>query len=460
MSSETSSDNKLSNINYLDKNGNKILSEKPELKKQSSETDYYFNMIVNTDKVINSKNNSESDSDINISSSSKNKISLSSTSKASSKASSKSSTRSSSKPRYDNINMDIPVPAQLPFSTQQVTNNYQNTQSFQPVQPVQPVPTQPVQAPKIDLFKSTIPILAQAATGVMSSQEIKMKKIELLRKLCEIKAKGYQLTKDYDFNSSIEEMEYEYSLLKSFADKRNGVKLYKSCLLNGISVLEFLNDKYDPFDFKLNGWSEHMSVEADSYDDIFEELYEKYKSTSSGLPVEAKLLILIVASGASFHFSKTQLASIPTSMIGKMMSNTKQPSQFMTPQEVNLENQKKMMKEKEQEIKKKQQQQLKNQINSETMNQTFTKSNTPPSNPLTDSTPFKSTTRDMPEIRAPENVKEILDRIKAIQQNQINTTETQDESTTNNDRIISDSTISETKKKGKKTKKPLLTIAT
>jgi hypothetical protein len=43
--SDTSSDNEI-NINYLDKNGNKLLSEKPELKKQSSDTDYYYNMIL------------------------------------------------------------------------------------------------------------------------------------------------------------------------------------------------------------------------------------------------------------------------------------------------------------------------------------------------------------------------------------------------------------------------------
>ena len=69
-------------------------------------------------------------------------------------------------------------------------------------------------------------------------------------------------------------MEYEYELLKSFANKRNGVKLYKNILLNVVSGVEFLNDKYDPFDFQLTGWSEHMSVEVDSYDEVIEEIYE------------------------------------------------------------------------------------------------------------------------------------------------------------------------------------------
>ena len=74
-------------------------------------------------------------------------------------------------------------------------------------------------------------------------------------------------------------MEYEYELLRSFADKRNGVKVFKNGLLQAVSVIEFLNDKYDPFDFQLSGWGEHMSVEVDSWEDVLEEIYEKYKGS-------------------------------------------------------------------------------------------------------------------------------------------------------------------------------------
>jgi hypothetical protein len=139
----------------------------------------------------------------------------------------------------------------------------------------------------------------------LSSQQIRMKKIELLRKLSEIKSKGFELSKKYDFKSSIEEMEYEYELLKSFAHKRNGIKLYKNIILNTASAFEFLNDRYDPFNFKLSGWSEHMSVEVDSYEDVLEELYEKYKGKGSSMPSEIKLLLLMVTSASAFHFTKS-----------------------------------------------------------------------------------------------------------------------------------------------------------
>jgi hypothetical protein len=74
---------------------------------------------------------------------------------------------------------------------------------------------------------------------------------------------------------------------------------------------------------------------------------------------------------------------------------------------------------------------------------------------------FRSNTRDIPEIRAPENVQEILSRIQTINKNNINTTETQEESTTNNDRLVSESTYSDNKKRGKgKAKKPVISINT
>jgi hypothetical protein len=276
-----------------------------------------------------------------------------------------------------------------------------------------------------------------------------MKKIELLRKLCEIKAKGFSLTKEYDFNSSVDEMEYEYALLKSFADKRNGIKLYKSVLLNGISLMEFLNDKYDPFDFKINGWSEHMSIEVDSYEDIIEELYEKYKSSGKSTPPEIRLILLILASGAAFHFSKTQLGNIPgvnsmaTNMIGKMMSTKKETSQYMSPQEINLEKQKQMVREKEKEIKLKQQSMLNNKNK--------VSSNIPQHN---------SASRDGPQIKSNDDVNEILKRIKTIQKNEVISTETQETSTINNDRLVSDSIISTATKKGRKPKKPSISINT
>jgi hypothetical protein len=455
MNSDTSTDN---NIKYLDKNGNKLLSEekiKLTVKKQSSDntTDYYFNMIANEDKINNeSSENSTSE---------KSKYSSSSSSKKINNSSSES-IKSNTSVKYEKLLLSDESNKKEPtipiYNKEPMIPTYNNKKEV-------------LNNNNFDTSKVSVPNLNyETNISTMTPQQVKMKKIELLRRLCEIKSKGFQLTKEYDFNSSIEEMEYEYSLLKSFADKKNGIKIYKSCLLNGISIVEFLNDKYDPFDFKLSGWSEHMSIEVDSYDDILEELYEKYKSSGAGMPVEVKFLLLIIASGAAFHFSKTQLGNIPgassitSGVLGKMMSSNKK-SNFMTPQEINLENQKKILKEREQQLKnvqlqqqqkyQKQQYQYYQQQQEEEEEQLIT---TPPKQ---NNQSFKSTSRDLPNMKSNENVQDILNRIKVIQNN---TTETQEETTSNNDRLISDSTISDINKKpvnrNKKPKKSILSINT
>ena len=47
-------------------------------------------------------------------------------------------------------------------------------------------------------------------------------------------------------------------------------------LMAAVSAFEFLNNKFDPFDLKLDGWSESITENLDEYDDVFGELHEKY----------------------------------------------------------------------------------------------------------------------------------------------------------------------------------------
>ena len=412
------------NIKMYDDKGPINNNQKSEQKK-SSETDYYMNLLANNSKIM-SRPQQISDSDIvnsetDDNSSAKSSYSRKSNDSEKSNRSSRSerSNRSDRSNRSTRSNNSEKKSSRIPHHINGGDSMYQNkSQHMNP----------PI-----------IPSTAYVEPKQLSPQELRMKKIEYLRKLSEIKSKGYSLSKEYDFNSSIEEMEYEYDLLKSFADKRNGLKIYKTILLNGVSVIEFLNDKYDPFDFHLQGWGEHMSVEVDSYDDVLEELYEKYKGTGKSMPPEVKLLLLIVASASAFHFTKSQ-SSIPglesilqknPDMISKIINPQKPQSKFMSEQELNIQKQKEFL-----------QQQNKNAKQS--MREPA------PSNQSSN----KISPAGVVEIKQPLNVQSILNRIK--QQQNRTMTETQDESLSNNDRIISENNVSNKKQ----TKKPLISIAT
>ena len=425
--SETSSEMK---IKYENHNGDNLLEDKQNNKKVlSSDTDYYFNIIANPSKIIKKSNiDSESSGYNNIinendseSNSSKSSHKSNSSSKSSRKSDSSSKSSSKSYNRTEKIEINSPS----------------NRPSFIPP----PVQFQPVEQKVKELTPA----------------EVRMKKIEMLRKLSELKSRGFQLSKDYDFNSSLEEMEYEYDLLKSFADKRNGVKIFKSGLLQFISLVEFLNDKYDPFDFHLSGWGDHMQLEAENWDDVLEEIYEKYKGSGKKIAPEVRLLLLIVASASAFHFTKSQSSKLPgldslltsnPGLLSKIINpKNKESSQFMTPQEMNIEKQR-------EEIKKQTQSMNKGPVPMNREPASANKqTNIPPS--YTAFGNDNSNNNAAPKIRAPDKVKDILNRIHNLQPNNINqnNTETQDESSVNNDRIVSDSTISETNSKRKYNKK-------
>ena len=50
------------------------------------------------------------------------------------------------------------------------------------------------------------------------------------------------------------------------------------------SGIEFLNNRFDPFDLKLDGWSESVHENVNDYNEVFEELHEKYKTKAQISP--------------------------------------------------------------------------------------------------------------------------------------------------------------------------------
>ena len=411
------------NIDYID--GNTKVSNNDIKKRETSETDMYLNMLANPNKIMDEPEVESTSLQLDETESAK---LTSSVNNSSSKSSDRSSV--SSKANFENVEINSSR-----YSSRKRSRRDSEKSTHSSVN----IETAEVEAPV-----------------VLTPQQIRAKKTELLRKLSEIKQKGYKLSREYDFNSSIEDMECEYDLLKSIADKRNGVKLYKNILLNACSVIEFMNDKYDPFSFQLSGWSEHMSVEVDSYEDVLEELYEKYKGKGSSLPPELKLLLLILASASAFHFSKAHLSNMPgaqkaatsmaTNLTKNMVNGNNNQSQFMSPEEIRIKQQTQALQEKEREL-------------NERIRQSRLATQSQPSAPVPQQMrpqmdtfknshfPINQSAQPTAQIKAPENVADILNRLHSRDNNSV--TETQEETSINNDRIVSD-TMSESKRKKKK----------
>lgn len=157
----------------------------------------------------------------------------------------------------------------------------------------------------------------------------KYRKVELLRIFQELENKGVRLSTRYSINSSLEEMEQEYEILKSLETKKQTVRLYKGFMINGIQAIEMLNSNYNPFDFHLQGWAEHVSLNIDDYNDVLEELYEKWKYTGRKIEPEIKLVLMILMSATTFHATHSFLGDHPK--FGTQQQPPSRPQQAAAP---------------------------------------------------------------------------------------------------------------------------------
>lgn len=152
-------------------------------------------------------------------------------------------------------------------------------------------------------------------------------KFEMLKKLETLEAKGANLSKRYTMDSDLKEMKGEYEFLVNEKEKNNSIKFQGKILTTMITGLEFLNSKFDPFDIKIDGWSEQVTENVDDYDDIFAELHEKYKSNAKMAP-EIKLLFQLASSGIMIHMTNTMFKSSLPGMDDIMRQNPDLMRQF------------------------------------------------------------------------------------------------------------------------------------
>lgn len=183
-----------------------------------------------------------------------------------------------------------------------------------------------------DGFKTfnDIPVSAESnieAAPRMTREELMRKKFELVRKLEALEAKGVKLTKHYTMESSLAEMEGEYEMIVSEKEKQNSIKFQGKMLLACVNAIEFLNGKFDPFDFKLDGWAESVNENLDDYNEIFEELHEKYRSRTKIAP-ELKLLFQLGGSAVMLHMTNSMFKSAMPGMDDIMRQNPELAHQF------------------------------------------------------------------------------------------------------------------------------------
>jgi hypothetical protein len=142
----------------------------------------------------------------------------------------------------------------------------------------------------------------------MTDREKLRKKRLMMKRLDEWREKGL-VGNHVHFNndSSYEEVEDEYETALEDKKKKESTKLYSWWFMTAVNTIEYANSAFNPFDVNLDGWGEQVSDDIDSYDEIFGELYEKYKGGK--LSPEIALMLRLGFSAAVVNFTNRALSS-------------------------------------------------------------------------------------------------------------------------------------------------------
>lgn len=151
----------------------------------------------------------------------------------------------------------------------------------------------------------------------LSKNKKKLARMDMLRKLADLKKKGYLISDEYNIDSDYYAMKEEYEYQMSIKGKDGFVKNTFCYGLSLIKMLEFANKKYDPFGIDLDGWNSNIESSKEEILDVISDIYEKYHRPGSGtMAPELRLLIILVSSAAS-----TVIANSGAKMLASMFKN-------------------------------------------------------------------------------------------------------------------------------------------
>ena len=216
------------------------------------------------------------------------------------------------KPKEQNIKLNVNEPEIKSVNPLESVNNkvkIETDDGFKKFNEIPVAPTNPPPQPKLS-----------------REQELR-EKLSYLRKLEALQKKGITLTKQYNMDSPLDEMKGEFEMIKADREKKSSVKFQQKMMMAFVSGLEFLNGKFDPFDLKLDGWSEAVNENIDDYDDVFGELHEKYGGSAKIAP-ELKLIFMLGGSAAMLHMTNTMFKSSMPGMDDIMRQNPELMQQF------------------------------------------------------------------------------------------------------------------------------------
>jgi hypothetical protein len=143
-----------------------------------------------------------------------------------------------------------------------------------------------------------------APAAIVDPEKEKAEKMDLINKLTRLEKKGYPVSRRYTMDNSLDEIKEEFTRLTDARQLENSIKFQRQIMMGFVTGLEMMNEKVNPLDWKLDGWSESVHENIEDFDEVFEELYDKYKEKGK-MPPEARMLFMLCGSGFMYHMSNS-----------------------------------------------------------------------------------------------------------------------------------------------------------
>lgn len=145
---------------------------------------------------------------------------------------------------------------------------------------------------------------------VKTYEETQQEKSYYLSQLKRLEKKGNVVSRKYTMEHTLDEIRGEVIRIKKEQDMDNSIDYLRQGLMFCVSTIEMADNKYN-FGAQLGGWSQNVMGNIESYDGVFEELYDKYSNSMSVMP-EIKLISMLA--GSAFMFSLQKKISGPSSL--------------------------------------------------------------------------------------------------------------------------------------------------
>jgi len=163
----------------------------------------------------------------------------------------------------------------------------------------------------------------------MTKEELMREKFKILKKIESLERKGVEFSKKYNMENTLSEMTGEYETIMEERSKHSSIKFQGNMMLALVNGVEYLNGKLDYLDIKLDGWSEQVNDNLTEYDDIFGELHDLYKDKASVSPW-IRLMFQLGGSAFMVHLTNTMFKSAVPSMDDIFRQNPDLMKSFQT----------------------------------------------------------------------------------------------------------------------------------